>query len=54
MYQVEKWGMLELEFAGRTDGNPFTDYSIRGVFTGTFKISLPGREYMAVRIQRVN
>lgn len=34
MYRVEKWGMLELEFAGRTDGNPFTDYSIRGVFTG--------------------
>ena len=31
---VERWGMFELACPGRTDGNPFTDYSIQGVFTG--------------------
>ncbi len=34
MKKVEKWGMLELEFQGRTDGNPYTDYEIKAVFTG--------------------
>ena len=31
---VERWGMLELSLPGKTDGNPFTDYTIRGRFTG--------------------
>ncbi len=31
---TERWGMIELAFPGRTDGNPFTDYTIRGRFTG--------------------
>lgn len=31
---VERWGCLELSFPGRQDGNPFTDYGMRGVFTG--------------------
>ncbi len=30
---MERWGMLELAFDGNTDGNPFTDYDIYGVFT---------------------
>ena len=31
---VERWECLELSYPGRTDGNPFTDYSIRGTFFG--------------------
>ena len=31
---VERWGCLELSFAGKSDGNPFTDYTIRGRFRG--------------------
>ena len=31
---VERWGLLELSLPGRTGGNPFTDYEIRGRFTG--------------------
>lgn len=31
---VEQWGMLELSLPGKTEGNPFTDYEIRGRFTG--------------------
>ena len=27
---VERWGMLELSLPGKTAGNPFTDYEIRG------------------------
>lgn len=34
MQQVEKWGMLELEFEGKSDGNPFTDYEIHAEFKG--------------------
>jgi len=30
---VEKWGVFEATVHGRTDGNPFTDYNIRGIFT---------------------
>ncbi|WP_434309260.1 DUF5605 domain-containing protein [Hominifimenecus sp. rT4P-3] len=30
---VEKWGVFEISCSGRTDGNPFTDYNIRGHFT---------------------
>ena len=32
--QVERWGCLELSFRGKTEGNPFTDYTIRGTFQG--------------------
>ena len=31
---VERWGMFELSLPGKTDGNPFTDYDIRGRFEG--------------------
>ena len=34
MITVEKWGMLEMEAVGFTAGNPFTDYTVQGVFTG--------------------
>lgn len=34
MQQVEKWGMLELEFYGKSDGNPFIDYEIHAEFQG--------------------
>lgn len=30
---VEKWGIFEAEMPGKSDGNPFTDYTIRGTFT---------------------
>ena len=33
-YIAERWGMLELSLPGRSDGNPFTDYTIRGRFEG--------------------
>ena len=31
---VEKWGTFEVEMPGRSAGNPFTDYDIRGTFKG--------------------
>ncbi len=31
---VEKWGVFELALPGKTDGNPFTDYTVRGRFEG--------------------
>ena len=34
MKQIEQWGVLELKFLGRKDGNPFTDDTIQAVFTG--------------------
>ncbi len=32
--QVERWGVFELTLPGYSDGNPFTDYEIRGTFRG--------------------
>jgi hypothetical protein len=29
---VERWGMFEVGVRGRTDGNPFTDYAVKGTF----------------------
>lgn len=34
MQTVEKWGVYELALPGRSDGNPFVDYHITGVFEG--------------------
>lgn len=34
MTTVEKWGLLELTFQGKSEGNPFVDYTISAVFTG--------------------
>ena len=34
MNQTERWGVFELTLPGKTEGNPFTDYEIRGVFKG--------------------
>ena len=31
---TERWGMFEVSLPGKTAGNPFTDYTIRGRFTG--------------------
>lgn len=31
---VEKWGVFEVEMSGKTEGNPFTDYTIQGTFCG--------------------
>ena len=33
MERAEKWGMFELTFQGKKDGNPFTDYDIMAEFT---------------------
>ena len=32
--QIEKWGMLELSFRGKKDGNPYVDYQIKAMFSG--------------------
>ncbi len=32
--KVEKWGIFEISFKGKSDGNPFTDYEIKGKFSG--------------------
>ena len=32
MTTIEKWGLFELALPGKADGNPFTDYEIRGTF----------------------
>ncbi|MGN0204969.1 MAG: DUF5060 domain-containing protein [Coprococcus sp.] len=29
---IERWGVFEIALKGREDGNPFTDYSIKGTF----------------------
>ena len=31
---VQRWGMLELSLPGKAEGNPFTDYTVRGRFEG--------------------
>ncbi len=31
---IEKWGMYELSFAGRSEGNPYIDYYIKAEFSG--------------------
>ena len=31
---TERWGVFELSLPGKAGGNPFTDYTIRGRFTG--------------------
>ena len=33
-HTVERWGVWEAAFPGKTAGNPFTDYEIHGEFTG--------------------
>ena len=34
MQTVEKWGMLEISAPGKTEGNPFTDYTCAATFKG--------------------
>jgi len=34
MSQIEKWGVFETAVNGKSDGNPFLDYEITGIFTG--------------------
>lgn len=34
MQSISRWGVFELALKGKTEGNPFTDYSIRGHFEG--------------------
>lgn len=33
MHTIEKWGMLELTFHGKAEGNPFVDYELSACFT---------------------
>ena len=30
---VEKWGIFEFAEKGKTEGNPFVDYNIQGIFS---------------------
>ena len=40
---TERWGMVEITLPGRTDGNPFIDYTIAGRFTGGEEdVTVPG------------
>jgi len=40
---VERWGVFEVPVPGKTGGNPFTDYDIRGEFTGEHeKVTVQG------------
>ena len=32
--KVERWGVFEAAFPGSSDGNPFVDRSVRGIFSG--------------------
>jgi hypothetical protein len=32
--EIERWGVFEVEVPGKTEGNPFMDYSITAVFEG--------------------
>lgn len=32
--EVEKWDIQEITCSGRSDGNPYLDYQIQGIFTG--------------------
>lgn len=32
MKTIERWGVFEISLPGKSDGNPFTDYDISGVF----------------------
>ena len=34
MKQIEKWGVFEAAVNGKSEGNPFLDYEITGIFTG--------------------
>ena len=34
MQQVAKYDVFEVTLSGKTEGNPFVDYTITGVFTG--------------------
>ena len=34
MQTVEKWDIFEVSASGRTEGNPFTDYTVKGIFRG--------------------
>ena len=34
MQQIEKWGVFEGQIFGKSDGNPFLNYQVKGIFTG--------------------
>ena len=34
MMQIEKWGLFEATFEGKSDGNPYLDYEFKATFTG--------------------
>lgn len=50
---VERWGCLELAFPGRQDGNPFTDYTIRGHFRGEHETVITDGFYDGGGIYRI-
>ena len=35
MLTAERWGMIEIPLKGPAEGNPFTDYTVKGVFKGS-------------------
>jgi len=35
MQVIERWGVFEAALHGKTEGNPFTDYEISGIFTSS-------------------
>lgn len=34
METIAKWEVFEVVLTGKTEGNPFTDYTVEGVFSG--------------------
>lgn len=50
---VEKWDVFEVEIPGKTEGNPFTDYEIRGTFCGKEEIKTVDGFYDGNGVYRV-
>ncbi len=50
---VEKWGIFEVSMPGKTQGNPFTDYTIQGTFSCKDEIKTVDGFYDGEGIYRV-
>ena len=50
---VEKWGIFEVSMPGKTQGNPFADYTIQGTFSCKDEIKTVGGFYDGEGIYRV-
>ena len=51
--KVEKWCVFEVEVPGRSDGNPFADYTISGTFSGKEEVKTVDGFYDGDGIYRV-